>query len=241
MTLGEQLKKLRNTKAMSQPDLANLAGIEQSYLSKLENDKSMPSNDIFRKLLTAFELSLPEFLTVFDKGYAETQLRQIPDVEYWLKQQQQSQMLNQRRYLYICSALIVIAITLFYVGQSKILVPEVQYQYYSEGVVLAGEPKDIFDDWEILIPREDVHNKLYYKKKREMTQRKDEKFILFENFLGKNHVITLPEGLRVYRADGEKMIARPINAWLRIAGVFFFVLGIMGFILERRLYKTASL
>jgi transcriptional regulator with XRE-family HTH domain len=38
MTLGEQLKKLRNEKALSQPDLADLTGIEQSYLSKLEND-----------------------------------------------------------------------------------------------------------------------------------------------------------------------------------------------------------
>jgi transcriptional regulator with XRE-family HTH domain len=36
MTLGEQLKKLRNEKALSQPDLADLTGIEQSYLSKLE-------------------------------------------------------------------------------------------------------------------------------------------------------------------------------------------------------------
>ena len=30
-----------------------------------------------------------------------------------------------------------------------------------------------------------------------------------------------------------------MNAWLRISGVFFFIMGIMGFILERRLYKTA--
>jgi transcriptional regulator with XRE-family HTH domain len=44
MTLGEQLKKLRNEKALSQPDLGNIAGIEQSNLSELENDKSMPSN-----------------------------------------------------------------------------------------------------------------------------------------------------------------------------------------------------
>jgi hypothetical protein len=57
------------------------------------------------------------------------------------------------------------AITLFYAGQSKTLVPEIQFQYYSEGSVLAGEPKDIFDDWVILTPREDVHNKLYYKKR----------------------------------------------------------------------------
>ena len=238
MTLGEQLKKLRNDKALSQPELANIAGIEQSYLSKLENDKSMPSNDIFRKLLSAFDLSLPEFLAVFDNDYAETQLRQIPDIEHWLKQQQQSQILNQRRYLYICSALIVFAITIFYAGQSKILLPETQFQYYSEGIVLAGEPKNIFDDWQILIPREDVKNKLYYKKKMEMTQRKDEHFLLSEKFLGQSYVVTYSEGLRVYESRGEKKIARPMNAWLRIAGVFFFVMGIMGFVLERRFYKT---
>jgi transcriptional regulator with XRE-family HTH domain len=238
MTLGEQLKKLRNAKALSQPDLANIAGIEQSYLSKLENDKSMPSNEIFRKLLAAFDLSLPEFLAAFESSYADSQLRQIPDIEHWLKQQQQSQMLNQRRYLYLCSALIVFALTLFYTGQSKILLPEIQFQYYSQGVVLAGEPKDIFDDWQRLIPREAGGN-IYDQKKIEMTQRKDELYVLSEKFIGQNYVVTLPKGSRVYRANGEKVIAHPVNAWLRVGGVFFFVMGIMGFILERRLYKVA--
>ena len=241
MTLGEQLKKLRNEKALSQPDLANIAGIEQSYLSKLENDKSMPSNDILRKLLTAFDLSLPEFLAAFDSSYADIQLRQIPDVEHWLNRQQQSKMLNLRRYLYICSALIVLAITLFYAGQSKILFPENHYKYYSEGVVLPGEPKDIFNDWKILIPRSDVDNELFYKKKMEMAQRKDEKFILTEDFLGTRYVVKLQEGLRVYRTNGNESIANPVNAWLRIGGVLFFVMGIMGFILERRLYQTSKL
>ncbi len=240
MTLGEQLKKLRNAKEMSQPDLANLAGIEQSYLSKLENDKSIPSNDIFRKLLTAFELSLAQFLVAFDKSYVVAQLSQIPDIEHWLKQQQQSQMVNQRRYLYFCSALIVFALTLFYIGQSKILLPETQFQYYSEGVILKGEPQDIFNDWRQLIPRT-AGNKVLDQKQIEMTQRQDEQFIMSEKFLGQRYQITLPEGMRVFRANGEKVIAQPANAWLRIAGVFFFVMGIMGFIMERRLYKTNAL
>jgi transcriptional regulator with XRE-family HTH domain len=241
MTLGEQLKKLRNDKALSQPELANIAGIEQSYLSKLENDKSMPSNDIFRKLLAAFDSSLPEFLTPFDKNYTDTQLRQIPDIEHWLKNQQQSQMLNQRRYLYICSALIVLAITLFYTGQSKILVPEIQFQYYSKGIVLAGEPKDVFDDWQRLMPEGREGRNIYLKKKIEMTQRKDELYFLSKKFIGQNYVVTLPEGIRAYSFIGEKRIVQPMNAWLRISGVFFFIMGIMGFVLERRLYKTAYL
>mgnify|MGYP000037546386 CR=1 FL=1 len=239
MTLGEQLKKLRNAKALSQPDLANIAGIEQSYLSKLENDKSMPSNDIFRKLLAAFNLSLPEFITAFENRYISNQLSQIPDIEHWLKQQQQSQTMNQRKYLYFCSALIVFAITLFFAGENNRLFSNTQFQYYSQGIVLAGEPKNIFNDWQKLIPRGHENQKLYEQKKVEMTQRRDDKFILSEEFLGKIYIVTLPEGSRVYRLDGEKWIANPVNAWLQIAGVFFFVMGIMGFILERRLYKTA--
>jgi len=142
----------------------------------------MPSNEVFRKILVAFDVSLPEFLTVFDNSYAETQLRQIPDIEHWLKQQQKSQILNQRRYLYICSALIVFAITLFYAGQSKILIPEIQFQYYSKGIVLAGEPKDVFDDWQRLMPE---GRNVYLKKKIEMTQRKDELYFLSDKFIDK--------------------------------------------------------
>jgi transcriptional regulator with XRE-family HTH domain len=240
MTLGEQLKKLRNAKAMSQPDLANLSGIEQSYLSKLENDKSMPSNDIFRKLLTAFELSLPQFLADFDKSYLVAELSQIPDIEHWLKQQQQSQIHHQRRYLYFCSALIVIALTLFYTGQSKILFPELQFKYYSEGVVLVGEPKDIFDDWEKLIPRE-AGVKVHNQKKIEMTQRRDMKYIFSTQFLGQEFVESLPPGLRLYSRGGDQLIANPVNAWLSITGVFCFVMGLMGFVLERRFYKTEKI
>jgi transcriptional regulator with XRE-family HTH domain len=69
MTLGEQLKKLRADKGVSQPELAELAGIEQSYLSKLENDKSLPSNEVFRKLLNAFSLSVVQLLEPFDSHY----------------------------------------------------------------------------------------------------------------------------------------------------------------------------
>ena len=63
-TLGQQVKQLRNNKKLSQPEFAQQVGIEQSYLSKLENDKSIPSNEIFRALLIALDLSIDEFNVV---------------------------------------------------------------------------------------------------------------------------------------------------------------------------------
>jgi transcriptional regulator with XRE-family HTH domain len=43
MTLGKKLCARHN---LSQPELAEKIGSEQSYLSKLENDKYVPSNEI---------------------------------------------------------------------------------------------------------------------------------------------------------------------------------------------------
>lgn len=51
MHFGERLKQLRTERGLTQPQLAQAAGIEQSYLSKLENDKSVPSAEMFSTLL----------------------------------------------------------------------------------------------------------------------------------------------------------------------------------------------
>ncbi len=52
MNIGERIKQLRIDKNLTQPQLAELANIEQSYLSKLENDKYIPSREILCSLLT---------------------------------------------------------------------------------------------------------------------------------------------------------------------------------------------
>ena len=238
MTLGEQLKKLRNDRGLSQPELAELSGIEQSYLSKLENDKSMPSNDIFRQLLKALKLELTVFLALFELTYIRQQLTSIADIEYWLLQQDKQKTMSQRRYLYSCSILIVIAITLFYVGFSKQNFSETRYQYESQGVILPGEPKDVFNVWMALVTGKGDEHRIAMKKKRiEMTQRGDtEIYLTAENF-GQQFVMDVTGGTRVFRLDKEEQIPRSINAWLQMLGVMFFSAGIMGFVLERRFYK----
>ncbi len=114
MTFGEKIKQLRQQKSLSQPELANLAGIEQSYLSKIENDKSLPSNDILRKLLAAFELTLAELIDEQLVKTDGTRLKQIPDIESYLASLQINKFIARRRYLTISSALIVLAVTLFF-------------------------------------------------------------------------------------------------------------------------------
>ena len=73
-----------------------------------------------------------------------------------------------------------------------------------------------------------------------MAQRKDEKYVISVKYLGQSYVVNLSKGLRVYSLIGNKHIYNSANAWLQISGVFLFVMGIMGFILERRLYKKVN-
>ncbi len=68
MKFGEKLKELRNEKEITQPDMGEAIGIEQSYWSKLENDKSLPSNDIFIRILEVFGLDIADLVDDLDQS-----------------------------------------------------------------------------------------------------------------------------------------------------------------------------
>jgi transcriptional regulator with XRE-family HTH domain len=240
MTLGEQLKRIRVNKGLSQPELADISGIEQSYLSKLENDKSLPSNDILRKLLGAFNITLEEFLKPLDSSYIQRNLLDIADVEQYFKKVSKGEINQQRNFLYIASALIVVAVTLFYIGYSKQLFNERIYKYQSKGVVLAGEPLNIFTHWKDLIDSSDPvkHIKEIQKQRVVMAQRSDIEIMFTYKSKGDFFDISSEEGTRLFEYAGSGQRPRAINVWLQILGVLFFSSGVMGFVLERKFYKN---
>ncbi|MGH8373133.1 MAG: helix-turn-helix domain-containing protein [Gammaproteobacteria bacterium] len=61
MSFQDNLRTLRLTRGFTQPALAEKADIEQSYLSKLENGRSKPSEDVLARLANALETT-PEAL-----------------------------------------------------------------------------------------------------------------------------------------------------------------------------------
>ncbi len=60
--LGHNLRQLRTAAALTQPQLAEKASIEQGYLSKLENGRASPSQDVLDRLAAALDVT-PEQLT----------------------------------------------------------------------------------------------------------------------------------------------------------------------------------
>ena len=56
MSFNENLRTLRLARGLTQPALAEKAGIEQSYLSKLENGRSRPSEDVLTRIAQALDV-----------------------------------------------------------------------------------------------------------------------------------------------------------------------------------------
>jgi len=238
MTLGKKLKTLRAEHNLSQPELSEKIGIEQSYLSKLENDKSIPSNDIFINILQAFHITLEQFVSDFSQGVELERLRQIPDVDRFLSSQLKNKQNNQRRFLYLSSLLIVLATTLFYVGFSKLLFSEVQFQYESDGVLKEGEPNNALSSWERLLTIEQREDRSFWdQRKLDTAKRINRKALSFFVHQGPYFRVDTKAGYRFYRLMKEQTINRSVNAWLQVLGVLLFSTGIMGFLLERRLFK----
>jgi transcriptional regulator with XRE-family HTH domain len=244
MTLGEQFKRIRADKGLSQPELSEIAGIEQSYLSKLENDKSLPSSEVLRKLLKAFQLSIEELITPLDNSYIKRHLLVISDIEQLYQKSSNKKLSLQRNFLYLSSALIVLAVTLFYIGYAKQIFNETLYEYRSDGVVLAGEPSDIFRKWRNLIDNSDPrkHREILIKKSIMMAQRSDILVKLITENKGASFVEVVEGGNRFFHKSIQELpiiYPRAINAWLQVVGVLLLISGLMGFVLERRLFKLS--
>ncbi|KAA1165392.1 helix-turn-helix domain-containing protein [Pseudoalteromonas fuliginea] len=66
-SLGIELKRLRANKKWTQAFAAREIGIQQSYLSKLENGQFIPSLDVLEKLSMCYEVSFESFIPINTK------------------------------------------------------------------------------------------------------------------------------------------------------------------------------
>lgn len=63
MTFGTRLKNARNSKRLTQYEVADALGLNFTTVSKYENDKSQPDNEILQKLAGLYEVSIDWLLT----------------------------------------------------------------------------------------------------------------------------------------------------------------------------------
>jgi len=60
--VGKKIKFIRKSKSINQNKLAQLSGISNTYLSDIENLRTVPSLKTLNSLAIALEVSLKDFL-----------------------------------------------------------------------------------------------------------------------------------------------------------------------------------
>lgn len=238
MTLGNRIKLLRQNLSLSQPELASIVGIEQSYLSKLENDKCIPSNDIFRSLLDSFSMNIDKFMVSIDIVSERNRLTQIPDIEQWLQLNRKRSLNSIKRYLLACCVFIALGSGLLYSGLSQIFFNDVHFEYKSYGVLKKEEPNDYFRNWRDSLPMGDFEN--IEELRLEIEKRKSNELKLLDTNKGSSFVIEVDDGKRLFTFSREVEIPQLINALLQFLGIFLLVGGIMGLIVEGRISKSIT-
>jgi transcriptional regulator with XRE-family HTH domain len=247
MNIGDRIKQLRTEKNLTQPQLAEAIGIEQSYLSKLENDKSIPSADIFQAILKGLEADVGTFLRGIDEAIIRGQLKQIPEVALYLNAQTSLRVHNIKKWLFSSALACTLGLTLIVAGYKSLLFTAVNYEYSSGGVLKKDEPYEAFEYQDSYLrqkgctrifgpgaPTESEECKALVV---DLQSRSRLETRLLPEYKGRVMYVDQPDGYRafIYRAQ-QSSDSRP-NSLIMLVGSFLAFGGLFGFVVEYRLRK----
>lgn len=239
MNFGEKVKQLRAERNLTQPQLAQSIGIEQSYLSKLENDKSVPSAEIFQSILRAFSIDVGTLLAGVDETIVHRDLRQIPEVSNHVTAKRQLRVHNIKAWLFASGIACALGLTLVVAGYRGLLFSKTLITYRSEGVILPGEPTNIFDIHRRLLNEQLDANLITREQEAALTEKFSRRFdrdtIVLDSYRGDDFIQDVAGGKRSYSLTREMPADRPENRWIMLAGVLLTFAGLLGFVVEQRL------
>lgn len=245
MNFGEKLKQIRTEKNLTQPQMAAAIGIEQSYLSKLENDKSQPSAEMFGAVVRALELAPAEFLDGIDKKVLQTSLRHIPEVSQFLSGSVTRRVHHARRWLFGAAASCALGFALMLAANDGIFSANNLYKYTSKGVILKDESDNVFDQFrEVLglklaagtISREEHARQLAEFEATRVRLRTAELWgdrgsVFFED---------AENGRRKFELAGVRHVNSPLNKVLQYLGALAAFCGVLAFLVEWRLRRAST-
>jgi transcriptional regulator with XRE-family HTH domain len=239
MNFGDRLKQLRTQKNLTQPQLAQAIGIEQSYLSKLENDKSVPGADIFQAILRALQIDVATFLQGVDENIVHRELRQVPEVANHLNAQSHQRVHHLKKWLFASGIAGALGLTLFVAGYKDLLISGWQYTYVSPGVIHPDEPSDVFsnpDSWAMSKVRTiTVNDERYLEQKAEILSRMKIALRTLREHRGDAFIEQVPGGSRIFKLRDRSYQELLANRILTTVGLLLTFASLFGFIVEWRL------
>lgn len=238
MKFGDYLRQKREQKSWTQPEAAAKVDIEQSYLSKLETGKSYPSEDIFNRLVGAYQfdpadMSRQIFSEELDK------LREIKEVRTVVLERQKSELKSVRGWL--VAGLVFLMLGGASLGLSLLGTgDQMKYHYQSMGILKAGENLTAFD---IVYtpysnaPSTDPEYITFRAKQQEMTDRISQMDVYSTTNRGPSFVenIDTENGKRFYRFKDERFV-RTVSElkWFIVPAIMFFLGSFGCFFISKR-------
>lgn len=245
MNFGERLKQIRTEKGLTQPQFAQLAGIEQSYLSKLENDKSVPSAEMFGTILSGLEMDEATFLKEVDKEVLATTLRHIPAVSQFNANVVVAQVKDTKRWLYGSAAAWMLGFALMLAANDGIFFSNRLYKYDSPGVILPGEAENIFEKYkEILLlkmqARIITHEEMARALQEFLSSRARPLTLESPDYRGTVYFEKVENGRRRFDLVHTEYVQASGNRILQYLGAIVFACGFAGLFIEWRLRRLKN-
>lgn len=245
MNFGERLKQIRTDKGLTQPQFAQMAGIEQSYLSKLENDKSVPSAEMFSTILSGLGMDQATFLQEVDKDVLATTLRHIPAVAQFNTDTHSTLLKDSKHWLYGSAAAWILGFAMMLAANDGIFFSNKLYRYNSQGVILAGEPDNIFEKYRDITMLKMMSKSIT---PEEMAKQQEEFQVNRVKPLtvewpyrrGSVYAERVGGGHRVFELMSTEQVQAPGNRILQYLGAIVLFSGFVGLFVEWRLRRLKT-
>ncbi len=227
MKFGEYLKNRRAELGWTQPDAAAKASIEQSYLSKLETGKSIPSEEVYQRLIEAFGIDTEVMASALYPAELD-RLREIEAVRKHILQSAHDTRSTTRRWLHAGLAMLTLGGGLVGLAQIERGGAATHYSYQSPGVILAGESLDVYADMDDDPAPSDRDYAARIARRDALIARADERTIFIPEMRGPAFTETVSDGRRMWHLVGAGAITVPDKfGWALVPG-FALIIGGLG-------------
>ncbi|MAK62679.1 MAG: hypothetical protein CMK09_17045 [Ponticaulis sp.] len=221
MKLGDYLRRKREALGWTQPEAAAKAGIEQSYLSKIESGRSVPSPDVFQKLVQALGIETEVLVAELDP----LEIERLQD----LKPIAQSDQLSKRqifraRRRWLVATLLFFGLSGTSFGLFRLAETEIyrSFQYVSLGVLKEDEPIRAFEIVNSNYEPQDSR----YTRQQEMTRRLDPLRRTISEERGDWFIEPVDNGRRLFELrDVDTVQQKSWHAWFFVPALGFLAAG----------------
>ncbi|WP_291842976.1 helix-turn-helix transcriptional regulator [Maricaulis sp.] len=221
MKFGDYLRQAREARHWTQPEAAARAGIEQSYLSKLEAGKSYPSDDVFERLVQAYDIDVKALVRHLDPAEAKA-LRDIQSLRTARLILHRAVQTMSRGWMLAGLACLLIGGASAGAALTASDTSHEEYIYLSRGVIAPGEAFDVFDRVDAS-PGENPEAAAALRAQQIALQdRIDEEVRIQRTLQGEGYFETVEGGRRYFRAlDSQTVIERSPLRWFWVPGLMF--------------------